>query len=96
MLYEAFAMQDQRILDNDDVTVYTSKSVGKSKELKVVNPSAICGEGDGEWQVQKAYRRKKKIQRIVTRELSKKDVMPYEEAKMVRKIMLEEKGMARR
>ncbi|XP_068677009.1 NFX1-type zinc finger-containing protein 1-like [Montipora foliosa] len=84
VLYEANVMQDQRTLDDDDIRVFSSKSVGKSMEqLKVVNPFVFIGEGDDEWQIQRAHRLKRKLKRIVNEELSKKDFMSDEEAKMV-------------
>ena len=91
VLYEANVMQDQRTLDDDDVRVFSSKSVGKNVEqLKVVNPFVFIGEGDDEWQIQRAHRLKGKLKRIVNKELSKKDFMSDEEAKMVSSIMIME------
>ena len=87
VLYEANVIQDQRILDDDDVRVFSSKSVGKNVEqLKVVNPYVFGGEGDGEWQIQRAHRLKWKLKRIMNKELGKNDVMSNERAKMVRSI----------
>ena len=84
VLYEANVMQDQRILDDDDVKVFGSKSVGKKVEqLKVVNPYVFIGQGDEEWQIQRAHRLKRKLKRVVNKELSKKDVMTDEKAAMV-------------
>lgn len=60
-----------------------------------MNPSVVSEEleGDDEWKEQNAYRVKRKFKRIIYRELSKKDVMPDEEAKMVRMVMWEDKGI---
>lgn len=87
VLYEANVIQDQRILDDDDVRVFSSKSVRKKKKMKVVSPFVSSGEGDDEWQIQRAYRLKRKLKRIMTQELSKKDVMPDDKAKMVSNVM---------
>ena len=89
VLYEANVMQDQRMLDDDDVRVFSSKSVRKTVEqLKVVNPYVFSGEGDEEWQIQRAHRLKWKLKRIMNKELSKKDVMSDEKAKMVSSIII--------
>jgi len=89
VLYEANVMQDQRILDDDDVRVFSSTSVGKNvAQLKVVNPYVFSGEGDDEWQIQRAHRLKWKLKRIMNKELSKKDVMSDERAKMVSSLMI--------
>lgn len=82
MLYEANVMQDQRILDDDDVIVYQTTSAGKDEELT----SAIVsnGKGGSEWKVQDAYRLKRKLEKIMRQELSKKEVMADERAKTVR------------
>ena len=89
VLYEANVMQDQRILDDDDVKVFGSKSVGKKVEqLRVVNPYVFIGERDDEWQIQRAYRLKRKLKRVVNKELDKKDVMTEEKAAMVSSIMI--------
>lgn len=90
VLYEANVMQDQRILDDDDVRVFSSRSVGNNVEqLKVVHPEVFSGEEDGEWQIQRAHRLKWKLKRIMNKELSKKDVMSDERAKMVRSTLIE-------
>ena len=87
VLYEANVMKDQRILDDDDVRVLSSKSKAKSKkQLKVLNPFVSIGEGDDEWQIQGARRLKRKLKRIMIHELRKKDTMPNERAKMVSKV----------
>ena len=84
VLYEADVMQDQRLLDNDEVRVFDTKSVGlKGARLKVLDPFAFAGGSDDGWQVQNADRLKKKLKRTMIQELSKKDVMPDERAKMV-------------
>ena len=84
VLYEADVMQDQRLLDNDDVRVFGTKSAGlKGAKLKVVDPFAFAGGSDDGWQVQNADRLKKRLKRTIIQELSKKDVMPDERAKMV-------------
>ena len=82
MLYEPNVLQDQRILDDDDVIVYKSKSAGKGEELT----SAIVsnGKGESEWKVQNAYRLKRKLEQIMRQELSKTEVMAAERAKTVR------------
>ena len=85
MLYEADVMQDQRLLDNDEVRVFDLKSTGlKGARLKVVDPFAFAGVSDDGWQVQNVDRLKKRLKRTIIQELSKKDVMPDERAKMVR------------
>ena len=84
VLYEADVMQDQRLLDNDDVRVFGTKSAGlKGARLKVVDPFAFAGRSEDGWQVQNADRLKKRLKRTIIQELSKKDVMPDERAKMV-------------
>lgn len=88
--YEADVIQDQRILadddDDDDVDEHSSKPSGKKEELKAVDPSVDNRENneskDG-WKIQNANRLRRKIKRITIREVSKKDVMPDERAKMV-------------
>ena len=76
MLYEAAALQDQRVLENDEVRIL-SKMPGmvKGGRLKVVDPLSFHGgvEADG-WQVQNAD--KLKLKRTIIQELSRKDVMP--------------------
>ena len=85
VLYEADVMQDQRLLDNDDVRVFGTKSTGlKGARLKVVDPFAFAGGSDDGWQVQNVDRLKKRLKRTIIQELSKKDIMPDERAKMVR------------
>ena len=85
VLYEADVMQDQRLLDNDEVRVFDLKSTGlKGARLKVVDPFAFAGVSDDGWQVQNVDRLKKRLKRTIIQELSKKDVMPAERAKMVR------------
>ena len=92
VLYEADVMQDQRLLDNDHVRVFGSKSVRlKGARLKVVDPFAFAGGSDDGWQVQNANRLKKRLKRTIIQELSKKDVMPDERAKMVRWIQKKRK-----
>jgi len=84
VLYEADVMQDQRLLDNDDVRVFGTKSASlKGARLKVVDPFAFAGGSKDGWQVQNADRLKKRLKRTIIQELSKKDVMPDERAKMV-------------
>ena len=91
VLYEANVMQDQRILDDDDVRVFSSRSGGKNVEqLKVVTPYVFSGEGDDKWQIPRAHRLKWK--RIMNNELSKKDVMSDERAKMVSSVIMGYKG----
>ena len=85
VVYEADVMQDQRLLDNDDVRVFGTKSAGlKGERLKVVNPFAFDGGSDDGWQVQNAAQLKKRLKRTIIQQLSKKDFMPDERAKMVR------------
>ena len=92
VVYEADVMQDQRLLDNDEVRVFDTKSVGlKGAKLKVVDPFAFAGGSDDGWQVQNADRLKKRLKRTMIQELSKKDVMPDERAKMVRRKRKKEK-----
>ena len=95
VLYEANFMQDQRILDVDDDDddngddAYSSNPTGESEELKVVDPPPPKGENeDSGWQIQNAYRQKKKLERIMIRELSKTDVMPDERAKLVSNVII--------
>ena len=84
MLYEADAMQDQRILDIDDVRVYGSKAVpGRGGNLKVVDPFAFSKETEGGWQIQNPEKLRKKLKRTMVLELSRKDVMQAERAKAV-------------
>ena len=85
MLYEADAMQDQRVLDTDDVRVFIAKSVmGKGRRLKVVDPFPSGGgiDADG-WQVMNADKMKKRLKRTIIQELSRKDVMPDDRARLV-------------
>ena len=94
VLYEADVMQDQRLLDNDEVRVFDPKSTGlKGARLKVVDPFAFAGVSDDGWQVQNADRLKKRLKRTIIQELSKKDIMPDERAKMVRWKQLKEKRL---
>lgn len=88
VLYEANVMTDQRILDDDDVRAFSSKSMRKSNELKVLNPFVCTGKDDDEWQMQRAHRLKRKLKRTMIRELRKKDVMSNERAKMVSKVRI--------
>ena len=85
MLYEADAMQDQRVLDTDDVRVFIAKSVMvKGRRLKVVDPFPSGGEIDADgWQVMNADKLKKRLKRTIIQELSRKDVMPDERARTV-------------
>ena len=86
MLYEADVMQGQRVLDADDVRVFggAKSVVAKGGRLKVVDPFAFGGEIDaGGWQIQNADRLKKRLKRTIIQELSRKDVMPDDRAKMV-------------
>ena len=88
MRYEADVIQDQRILDDDDGDDdvddgHSSKPARKKEELQVVDPSAVNRESEDGWKIQNAYRLRKKIKKITIREVSKKDVMPDERAKMV-------------
>jgi len=94
VMYEANVMKEQRVLDDDDVRVLSSKSKEKSnKQLKVLNPFVCIGEGDDEWQIQRAHRLKRKLKRTMVHELRQKDVMPNERAKMVSEVKtMGEKG----
>ena len=95
VLYEADAMQDQRILEVDDVKVFGSKAVpGKGGRLRIVNLFAFSGVDEEGFQIQKLGRLKKKLKRMMVFELSRKDVMPDERANAVSKrmISLEKKG----
>ena len=88
MLYEADVMQGQRVLDNDDVRVFggAKSIVAKGGRLKVVNPFAFGGEIDADgFQIPKAAvdRLKKRLKRTIIQELSSKDVMPDDRARMV-------------
>ena len=84
MLYEANVMQDQRILDDDDVIVYKSKSAGKGVELTGASGIVSNEKGENEWKVQKAYRLKRRLEKIMRQELSKTEAMPRERAGTVR------------
>lgn len=78
-------MQDQRVLETDDVTVFVKKSnCIKGGRLKVVNPFSfgIGIDADG-WQLQNADKLKKKLKRRIIQELSRKDVMPDVRVAMV-------------
>ena len=88
VLYEANVMTDQRVLDDDDVRAFSSKSMRKSNELKVLNPFVCTGKDDDECQIQRAHRLKRKLKRTMIRELRKKDVMSNERAKMVSKVRI--------
>ena len=89
VLYEADAMQDQRILEVDDVKVFGSKAVpGKGGRLRIVNPFAFSAVNEDGFQFQKPDRLKKKLKRIMVSELSRKDVMPDERANAVSKRMI--------
>ena len=86
--YEADVIQDQRILvDDDDYDNvderHSSKLARKKEELYVVDPSVVSRESEDGWKIQNAYRLRRKIKRIIKREVSKKDVMPDERAKLV-------------
>lgn len=86
--YEADVIQDQRILDDDDTDHddvddrYCSKPSSKKEELGAVDP-VVNRESEDGWKIQNAHRLKRKIKRITVREVSKKDVMLDERAKMV-------------
>lgn len=97
VLYEADVMQDQRILDIDDVTVFGSKAVaGKGGKLRVVNPFAFSGTTEDGWQIQNPERLKKKLKRTIILELSRKDTLPDERAKAVnKKVIVQEKRNVR-
>lgn len=84
VLYEANVMQDQRILDDDDVIVYKSKSAGKGEELTAASAIVSNEKGESEWKVQKANRLKRRLEKIMRQELSKTEVMPRERAGTVR------------
>lgn len=96
VLFEADFMRDQRILDDDDddddEDACSSKPAGKSEELKVVDPSSLkatfSGESENGWQIQNTYRQRKKLERIMIRELSKIDVMPDARAKLVGNVII--------
>ena len=78
VLYEADVMQDQRVLDNDDVRVFGTKSVVvKGGRLRIVDPFAFRRGVDADgFQVQNPRRLMKKLKRTIIQELSRKDVMP--------------------
>lgn len=78
-------MQDQRFLDTDDVRVFNAKSVmGKGRRLKVVDPFPSGGEIDADgWQVMNADKLKKRLKRTIIQELSRKDVMQDDRARLV-------------
>lgn len=86
--YEADVIQDQRILDDDDDDddvdfEHSSKPARKKEELGAEDPSDISRKSEDGWKIQNFYRLMKKIKRITIHEVSKKDVMPDERAKMV-------------
>ena len=84
VLYEANVMQDQRILDDDDVIVYKSKSAEKADKLTAASALVSNEKGESEWKVQKASRLKRRLEKIMRQELSKTEAMPGERAKTVR------------
>lgn len=86
--YEADVIQDQRILNDDDNyddvdDGHSSKSASKKEELYVVDPTVVSSESEDGWKIQNAYRLRRKIKRIIKREVRKKNVMPDERARMV-------------
>ena len=84
VLYEANVMQNQRNLDDDDVIVYKSKTAGKAEEMSVASVIVSNEKGASEWKVQKPYRLKWKLEKIMRQELNKTEVMLDERAATVR------------
>lgn len=84
--FDADVMQDQRILDTDAVIRFGSRppSDNVNPDDPYATPScAEEGVQSGNWQFQNPNRIKKKIKRIIRRELNSEDVMSEEEATKV-------------
>ena len=84
VLYEANVMQNQRNLGDDDVIVYKSKTARKAEEMSVASVIVSNEKGASEWKVQKPYRLKWKLEKIMRQELNKTEVMLDERAATVR------------
>ncbi|XP_022783646.1 uncharacterized protein LOC111324366 isoform X1 [Stylophora pistillata] len=48
VLYEAKVMETQRVLDDEEITVYNSKPTRRNEDLTVVNPFTCIEEGVNE------------------------------------------------
>ncbi|XP_068745969.1 NFX1-type zinc finger-containing protein 1-like isoform X4 [Montipora capricornis] len=87
VLYEAAAMQDMRVLDNDDVRVFRAKQVAALKgRLKVVHIDLGGSVDPDGFQLNNPKRLRRKLKSTIIQELSKKDVMPDGRVRMIRNV----------
>lgn len=82
--FDAFVIQDQRILD-DDLDVIRFNDKRSETETKMDSPDTTCAgySRGGGWQFQNPSRIKQRIKRRIQRELNSEDVMSDEEANQV-------------
>ena len=84
--FDADVMQDQRILDTDAVIRFGSRPPSDNVNADDPYATLSCAEEgvqSGNWQFQNPNRIKKKIKRIIRRELNSEDVVSEEEATKV-------------
>ena len=93
--FEAYAIQDQRILDSDDDFIRFNDRPREEEQalaedvladnLELMQIAKSVDEGpQGGWKFQNPSRERQKIQKIIRRELGKEDFMSEEEASKVR------------
>lgn len=84
--FEAYVIQDQRILDtDDDITRFDdTPSQTDSSPADQTAKGAERGIQGGGWQFQNQNRVKQKIKQIIRRELGLQEIMSEEEASRVR------------
>ena len=82
--FDAFVMQDQRILD-DDLDVIRFNDQRSETETKMDSPDTTCAgcSRSGGWQFQNPSRIKQRIKQRIQRELNSEDVMSDEDANQV-------------
>ncbi|XP_068709592.1 NFX1-type zinc finger-containing protein 1-like [Montipora foliosa] len=73
--FEAYAIQDQRILDSDDDVIRFNDRLREEEQ--------VLAEPRGGWKFQNPSRERQKIKKIIRRELGKEDFMSEEEASKV-------------
>lgn len=86
VLYEAGAMEGQRILDVDEVERFGK---GRSQSLLLADlfdSETMATSQPGQWQVQNPRLQKKRMKQRIKRELSLSDMMRPEEAARVRDV----------
>lgn len=80
--FDADVMEDQRILKTDEVIRFDAGPLDEAifDDLYAIPRATEGGSHSGGWQFQNAHRIRKKIKKILRKELNREDMMSSEEA----------------